>query len=244
MNVSWMLIRGSGLVAFLALAAVTIWGLVLSLGLLPRSVKRLTLIHESLSIGAMAATLVHMGALLFDEFVDFDVVSVLVPGMSTWEPFAVALGVVSFYGLVLVVSSFYVRKRIGQAQWRMLHYLGFGVFAGVLSHGLLAGTDSAHPAVWGMYLVTGVAVAVLITLRIVMAGSPGTGRTESSRRPDASAGPTTRGAASQPGAPVVAEDERAERRRAAIAAAKAKSAADKAVEQTSILEMETTPSVN
>lgn len=216
MNVTWMLIRGSGFVAFLALSAVTLWGLVISLGVLPRSVKRLTLVHESLSVVALAATMVHMVALVFDEFIEFDVASVLVPGLSAWEPFAVALGIVTFYGLVLVTVSFYVRRRIGQAQWRMLHYLGFGVFAGALFHGVAAGTDSSHPVVWGTYLATGAAVVALTTLRIVTAGSG---------KPAKSAPSGARPTPAATGTPSAAPTEdRAAQRRAAIAAAKAQAA--------------------
>ncbi len=210
-----MLIRGSGFVAFLALAAVTVWGLVISLGVLPRSVKQLTLVHESLSVVALAATVVHMVALFFDEFIVFDIPALLVPGMSRWEPFAVALGVVTFYGLVLVTASFYVRRHIGQAQWRTLHYLGFGVFAGGLLHGILAGTDSAHPVVWGTYLATGAAVVVLTALRIVTAGA---------RKPAARPASATPAAAARSGGDPAPADDRAVRRRAAIAAAKAKAA--------------------
>ncbi len=170
LTLEWMLIRGSGLVAYLLLAASVLWGLVLSLGVLPKSVKNLTLLHESLSVGALVATLVHMIGIAFDEFIDFDAAAVLVPGRAPWKPMAVAWGVAAFYGMVVVILSFYIRKHIGQSTWRSLHYLSFGVFLSALIHGLTAGTDTANPLVFSLYAATGAAVVALVVLRIVMAG--------------------------------------------------------------------------
>jgi hypothetical protein len=173
LSLEWMLIRGSGLVAYLLLAASVLWGLVLSLGVLPRSVKNLTLLHESLSVGALVATLVHMIGIAFDEFIDFDAAAVLVPGRAPWKPMAVAWGVAAFYGMVVVILSFYIRKHIGQSTWRSLHYLSFGVFLSALVHGLTAGTDTANPWVFTLYAATGAAVVALVVLRVVMAGHDG-----------------------------------------------------------------------
>ncbi|NIR42256.1 MAG: hypothetical protein GWO22_41995, partial [Actinobacteria bacterium] len=88
-----MLIRGSGLVAYGLLTAATVcWGLVLSLGVFPRRVKKLTFAHESLSVGSLLSTGTHMVALYLHDFVEFDAREVLVPGASDWRPVAVAWG--------------------------------------------------------------------------------------------------------------------------------------------------------
>lgn len=172
MSIEWMVIRGSGLVAFLLLAAATIWGLVLSLGVMTRSTKRLTFVHESLSMGALLATLVHMVALYLHDFVEFDARAVLVPGASQWRPLAVAWGGVAFYGMVVVIASFYLRKHIGQRYWRLLHFGSFGVFLGAMVHGITAGTDTTHPVVLGMYVASGAAVVGLTVIRIALIAAP------------------------------------------------------------------------
>jgi hypothetical protein len=191
LSLEWMLIRGSGLVAYLLLAASVLWGLVLSLGVLPRSVKNLTLLHESLSVGALVATLVHMIGIAFDEFIDFDAAAVLVPGRAPWKPMAVAWGVAAFYGMVVVILSFYIRKHIGQSTWRSLHYLSFGVFLSALVHGLTAGTDTTNPWVFALYAATGAAVVALVVLRVVMAGHDGS-KGEPARAPKAARSTTPR----------------------------------------------------
>jgi hypothetical protein len=145
-----------------------------------------------LSVGALVATLVHMTGIAFDEFIDFDAAAVLVPGRAPWKPMAVAWGVAAFYGMVVVILSFYIRKHIGQSTWRSLHYLSFGVFVSALVHGLTAGTDTANPWVFALYAATGAAVVALVVLRVVMAGLDGS-KGEPARAPRA-ARSTTPGA--------------------------------------------------
>ena len=73
MSVEWLIIRGSGVVAFALLSAATIWGLLVSTKLLGRLVraKPLTWFHESLGIGALLTTLVHVGVLSVHDFLEF-----------------------------------------------------------------------------------------------------------------------------------------------------------------------------
>jgi len=192
MSVEWMVIRGSGLVAYLLLSGATIWGLLMSTKVLGSAVKAkgVAWFHESLAIGALVATVVHMVALSLDEFIDFDAYDLFVPGAAGWRPYAVALGTFAFYGMVVVSMSFYVKKVIGQAAWRAIHYLSFGIFGAALFHGVLAGTDSSHPAVFAGYAATGAVVVLLVAVRVATAGAAPirSGRVADALRRQAAAG--------------------------------------------------------
>jgi predicted ferric reductase len=142
-----------------------VWGLLLAGGLVKRSPKSLNYVHESLSIGALVATAMHMLFLSVDRFVEFDVNELFLPGASDWRPVAVSFGVLGFYGLLIVTASFYVRNLIGQRVWRVLHYSAFGIWAASLVHGLLVGTDRFTPWILGLYGSTAAAVAVLVVVR-------------------------------------------------------------------------------
>jgi len=170
-SLEWMVIRGSGLVAYGLLAAATVWGLLISTKVFGRSVKAkpVTWFHESLALAAVLATVVHMIGLGLDEYIDFGWRELLVPGASLWNPIAVAFGVVGFYATVIVSLSFYVKKFIGQTAWRSIHFLSFGTFLAVLLHGVLAGTDRSHPAVVVMYAASGAIVGLLLVIRVVQA---------------------------------------------------------------------------
>jgi sulfoxide reductase heme-binding subunit YedZ len=167
-----MIIRGSGIAAFAALSAATIWGLLVSSKLLGRLVKAkpLTWFHESLGIVALLATGVHVVVLSLHEYLEFTWTEILVPGASDWRSGAVSLGVVSFYGLTIVVASFYIKRHIGQRTWRLIHFGSLGVFLASLIHGVSAGTDTGSALMIGLYLGSACVVALLILVRLTRAG--------------------------------------------------------------------------
>jgi methionine sulfoxide reductase heme-binding subunit len=168
-SAEWLVIRGSGVGAFALLSAATIWGLLVSSKWLGRWVKAkpLTWFHESLGIGALLATLVHVVVLSVHDFLDFSWAEILVPGLSDWRPLAVTAGIGALYGLVLVSSSFYFKRWIGQKAWRTIHFASFGVFVTSLLHGVWAGTDTSSPMMIGLYLGSAIVVFSLLALRIV-----------------------------------------------------------------------------
>ena len=48
------------------------------------------------------------------------------------------------YGMVIVLASSWVRKRLGTVWWRRLHLLAVPMFTLSLLHGLFAGSDSGR----------------------------------------------------------------------------------------------------
>ncbi|MEN8235559.1 MAG: hypothetical protein ABFR89_11645 [Actinomycetota bacterium] len=174
MSLTWFVIRGSGVVAFGLLTASLVWGLMVSSKVFGRAVKAkgLQWLHESLGLGAVIATVVHVVAVWRDEFIEFTWLDILLPGAADWEPLATALGVVGLWTLVVVSLSFYVKRWIGQTAWRLLHYLSFGAFLAALSHGAIGGTDTGNPFLVGFYLSSLVAVVMLTAIRILTSGEP------------------------------------------------------------------------
>lgn len=183
MSMEWMIIRGSGVTAFAALSAATIWGLLVSSKLLGRLVKpkALTWFHESLGIAALLATLVHVVVLSTHEFLEFTWDEILIPGVSDWRRGPITFGVLSLYGLTIVVGSFYVKKHIGQRTWRRIHFTSLGVFLASLIHGVSAGTDTRSPMMVGLYLGSAAVVGVLLRARMSGAGEIATGQSASKK---------------------------------------------------------------
>ncbi len=189
-----MAIRGSGFIAYLLLAGSTIWGLLISTKVLGRAVKAkpVAWFHESLAIGSLLATGVHMYFLFNHDFIDFGYRALFVPGASAWEPLAVAMGVVAFYSMFIITASFYVKKWIGQNAWRAIHMMSFGTFVGAALRGVFSGTDSGHPVVVGTYVATSAIVLMLLVIRITQAAvTPPARRTgASTRKPRPAAAPS------------------------------------------------------
>jgi predicted ferric reductase len=139
----WYLSRASGLVAYALLALSMMLGLLLSTRFAkgwPGAATAFGL-HEHASVLGLSFALFHAIVLLGDRHTPFTVAQLVLPFGAAYRPVALGLGQLAFYGAVLLVGSFYVRKRIGQRAWRILHFASFAVFALALGHGLLAGTD-------------------------------------------------------------------------------------------------------
>lgn len=82
------------------------------------------------------------------------IADLFVPGWIPYRPAATGIGVLGAEAMLLVYASFSQRKRIGIANWRRLHWLTYGVFAAMLVHGVLSGTDTASPWARAMYAGT------------------------------------------------------------------------------------------
>ena len=69
--------------------------------------------------------------------------------------------------MLLVSTSFYFKRWIGQKAWRSIHFASFGVFVTALVHGVWAGTDTSSPLMIGLYLGSAIVVFSLVALRLV-----------------------------------------------------------------------------
>lgn len=168
---AWMFSRATGLLAYVVLSIDVIVGLFVSTRTADRLVPRGQLIdlHGWLSPLALALVVGHSGVLLADRYVRFDAIDLVVPFASSRWPFAVGLGVVAGYLMLVVHASFGLRKRIGTAMWRRLHYLSFVAFVLITVHALAVGTDRANPWFASVYVVLLIAVMSLLGLRAYFA---------------------------------------------------------------------------
>ena len=103
-HLAWYVSRSTGIVAWGLLLASMLWGVLHATRILKRWVRPWWLlgVHRFLGGLAVAFVLVHLGALVADNFTSFGAVELLVPFASAWKPLAVALGIVAFYVMVAV----------------------------------------------------------------------------------------------------------------------------------------------
>lgn len=165
---AWMLSRATGLLAYVTLSLDVIAGLLVSTRtgdrLVPRGV--LVEIHGWLSPLTLALVLAHGGVLLADRYVRFDLIDVVVPFASTRWRGAVGIGILGAYLALVVHLSFGLRKRIGTALWKRLHYLSFVAFVLATIHAIAVGTDRANPWFVAVYAALLLVVAFLISVRL------------------------------------------------------------------------------
>ena len=169
-SLPWVFERMFAFLAYFALAGSVIYGLLLSTKILDAIAHRpitFTLHQDLASIGLGFAG-IHGALLGLDKSVPFSVAQIAVPGLAPYSPLWVAAGQVTLYLMLVVVGSFYVRRRIGQRAWRILHYLTFFTFVGATAHGLGAGTDSGAAWAWWIYVGATVAVTFLFVYRVAL----------------------------------------------------------------------------
>jgi methionine sulfoxide reductase heme-binding subunit len=166
-----MFSRATGLLAYAALGIDVIVGLVVSTRSGDRLVPRGQLVdlHGWLSPLALVLVLVHGGVLLADSYVRFDAIDVFVPFASSRWPGAVGVGVLAGYLMLVVHLSFGLRKKIGTAVWRRIHYLSFVSFVLVTVHVLWAGTDRGTRWFASVYTGVSLVIATLVGIRIAHA---------------------------------------------------------------------------
>lgn len=167
-HVPWAINRAAGLAAYATLATSVILGLLISTkaadGLVPRAL--VFEMHQFLSVMALVLVAVHVGVLLFDRFLGMGPVALVVPFASPYEPLLMGLGVIAAWLAAITTGSFWMRARIGYRTWRRLHYVTFLCFIMALWHGIAAGTDTGLAPVYWMYVLSGAAIAGLLTVRI------------------------------------------------------------------------------
>lgn len=169
-KLAWYLTRASGVVGYLLMTASTLWGLLLSTKLAKQLVPPwLSLaMHNYLSWAAIGISAFHALVLLFDSYYTYTVANLLIPFTGPYNPMWVGIGTIGFYIMLLTAVSFYVRKQIGQKNWRRLHYLTFVAYIMSTLHGYMAGTDTS--LLMPVYIGSGLATLFLTLYRILTAG--------------------------------------------------------------------------
>lgn len=179
----WYVIRASGLVAGVSLVALMLSGIGSVTGHFFRFLQPITAwaTHRALGITFVAAVVAHMVALLFDKFTPFDLADIIVPWLSNFHPVSigslqlgslyVALGVLAFYGsiIVLITSLLFIDSK--PKFWKMTHYVSYLVIVAVFIHGLMLGTDIGHGIGRVIWIFGGIFVIIAIISRLKRAGT-------------------------------------------------------------------------
>ena len=86
-------------------------------------------VHRFLGALAVVFVLVHVLAIVADNYTSFGLADVLVPFASAWKPIPVALGIVGIYILVAVEITSLLQRHLPRTVWRQIHLASYGLFA-------------------------------------------------------------------------------------------------------------------
>ena len=173
----WLLARASGLTAYVMLTLSILAGLVLKSrpfrALKPAAVTDLHRILAMLGLGFLVG---HAVALVLDTTVKVSIAGLFIPGLVSYRPVWTSVGILAAELMVLVYASFSMRKRIGNKNWRRLHWATYGIFAAATVHGIGAGTDASRPWAFALYACAVGSVAVATTWRALVSPMPARAR--------------------------------------------------------------------
>jgi sulfoxide reductase heme-binding subunit YedZ len=172
----WYLARAAGFAALIAATASVTLG-ALSSGARardPQSIDRRILrqlAHRSAAVVTVAMLALHAILLIVDSYVDVSLSGALVPFTAGYRGFALGLGTLAAYALLVVALTGAARGRIaasarGARTWRVVHLSAYVLWVLSMAHGLLAGSDSASWWTWPVYGGSAVAVLVAVWIRV------------------------------------------------------------------------------
>ena len=166
----WYVTRASGLTGYFLLWLSMVWGFAIPTGFMKPLLENIFSydFHEHLSLLGIGFVLVHIVVLLFDKYLPFSILQLFIPFTDTYRPVWVGLGIISFYILLLVTFTFYIRQKIGSKAFRSIHVLSLLSYLGTTLHGLFAGTDSALPITMLIYAGTFLIVVFLTVYWLIM----------------------------------------------------------------------------
>ncbi len=179
----WYITRASGLIAALALFTLILSGVGMITGYTFRLLEPLTAwaTHRAVGIVFAVSVLIHGIALLFDHFVPFSVIQVLVPFASKYREVTiaghnfgslwVALGIFASYALLALVLTSLLWMDKKPHRWKSFHYLAYLIAVLVFFHALNLGTDLMHGIFRTLWIIMGLVIAIAIIFRLRRARS-------------------------------------------------------------------------
>lgn len=173
-QVTWDIARAGGFVAYGLLTLAVALGLALSMRWQAPRWPRLinSELHNFVTLLSLVFTIIHVVAVWLDPFTAFGWSEVFVPLASHYRAIWMAFGIVALYLGLALAASVWLRPYIGYEWWRRLHVLTLVVYLLVTVHGLTTGSDTA--TAWGaaIYALSGLAVAALVWIRLLVPTGP------------------------------------------------------------------------
>lgn len=176
----WYLARAAGVMALVLFTVAASLGLLAAGGRQPGRRFWFQYVHRSASATGLALLATHVFAVISDSYVDINASVLILPFTSGYRPFAMVVGVLALYGLVLAAVVGAARGRLAKSErftksWRSIHVAASVGWLLSIGHALLAGTDRGTPWMLAITIsclaAVGAAAAVRLKSRTVRTGT-------------------------------------------------------------------------
>jgi predicted ferric reductase len=141
-HIFWLVSRASGTAALLLASLGVCVGLLMGGRFVRGRGLDLRASHEAISLATLTAIVVHALSLLGDKFLSPNLADLTIPFVSGYKTLWTTTGIVAGWGLLLLGGSYYARRLVGPARWRMLHRFTVLFWALGAIHSVGEGTDA------------------------------------------------------------------------------------------------------
>jgi len=180
---TWYVIRAAGFVAAGLLFLLMLSGIGMVTGYTYRFFQpaKAWIVHRALALALSASVLVHVTFLLFDHYVPFNIIQVLVPFASSYKrskllgipvgSLSVAMGILAMYAIAIVVLSSLGWIDTKKKLWKKLHYLSYFIVITVFFHALYTGADLTYGVFRKFWILMGAVLLIVIISRLWRVGT-------------------------------------------------------------------------
>lgn len=168
----WVTSRAAGTTAMILASLAVGIGLTMGGRLIKRGGPDRRSLHEVLSLATMVALAVHGLSLLGDTWLHPSLLDITLPFHASYRTLSTAIGIIAGWGMIILGLSYYVRRRIGVARWRVIHRFTAVAWLMGLGHTFLMGSDTGKA--WFVALILGTAAPALglLIVRHLRPGAP------------------------------------------------------------------------
>ncbi|MEC3982701.1 ferric reductase-like transmembrane domain-containing protein [Amycolatopsis sp. H20-H5] len=161
----WYVSRATGLVALVLFTATMVLGTLTSGRVQSPAWARFAVaeLHRNLSLLSVAFLTVHIATAVLDSYVSLRWVDVVVPFVSSYQPFWLGLGTLALDVLLAVLITSLLRTRMPLRAWRAVHWLSYLCWPIAVVHGFGMAEADGNRA-WVLTLDSLCVLAVVIAV--------------------------------------------------------------------------------
>lgn len=169
----WYVTRASGIIAFAFAWLAIFLGIAVRLPLLKDIIRPAysLSVHYTIAVQTLFFALLHGISFLFDPFMAPSLADAFIPfhiSPGKLDPLSLALGIMAFYGFIVLVITSWIKPMIPQRLWRITHFINIFVYVAVIGHALLIGTDMKVPLYRNIFIGANVFLMSLLLINFAL----------------------------------------------------------------------------
>jgi sulfoxide reductase heme-binding subunit YedZ len=168
-QVLWYTTRGAGAVSLVLLTLVVVLGILSSLRFQAAGWPRFLTpaLHRNVALMTVVFTGLHVVTAVIDPFTSLGWLSAVVPFSSYYRTFWLGLGTISAELVAAIVITSLLRRYLGRAVWRAVHWLAYASWPSGLVHSFGTGSDAWSTWLIGLGAVCVAAVVLATVYRLL-----------------------------------------------------------------------------